>query len=817
MRTPFQRSSTRRGAKRSVFAVLAMLAALVAAAQPAAAQTTPTCAGQEATIVADGPGVTDGTSGDDVIVGSAGVDIINAGAGNDLVCGGGGGDIINGGPGRDIINGENGPDVIAGNAGNDVLRGGNGNDVIRAGFGRDLVFGGPHADDVSGGPGVDLVRGGSGNDTVSGNNGSDIVEGGGGDDFVRGGAGNDFVRGNLGDDDLTGGNGKGDFLNGGGGTDTCRDRGVNSRFVACESDFELTILHMNDTHSHLNPDSGDLVLAGEETRVNLGGMANAVTKIKELEAANDNVAKVHAGDAVTGTLFYTLFKGEADAAMMNEACFDVFELGNHEFDDGDQGAADLIGHLGDSETCATEVLAANVVPAAGTPLNPAGTPLFKPFTVMEYGDDMVGFVGLDIAGKTQNSSSPLKTTQFLDEVETAQSFVDQLTEEGVNKIVLVTHTQLANDITYANMITGVDVIVGGDSHSLLGNFSQLGLNSQGRYPYRTGDAAGSPVCIVHAWQYSWIVGQLNVSFDADGNVTSCNGTPHLIVEDTFMRRPAEGGDRVELAGAERQAVLDDIASIPEVSVVTADPGAQTILDGFSAQVEVLEQQVIGSSADDLCLERIPGQGRSQICDVADTAQMGGDIQQLVTDAFRVRAFESDFALQNAGGVRIDIPAGDITIADAFELLPFANTIVNLEMTGAEINAVLEEAVAFSLNPDGSTGAYPYASGLRFDVDMNAAEGSRVSNIEMRPSGDLLWAPLDMERTFGVATNSFIASGQDGYVTFGTVTDDGRSTDTLLDYAQSFIDYIEQDAGGTIGKLPADEYSTQNFTPLAVAG
>ncbi len=807
----------RKGAKRSLFSILAMLATIVAVAQPAGAQdAAPTCAGQEATITATEAGVIDGTDGDDVIVGTSGADTINAGAGNDIICAGGGADIIIGGPGRDIINGENGPDVIAGNLGNDVIRGGAGNDVIRAGFGQDIVFGGPNADDVSGGPGVDLVRGGTGNDIVSGSNGSDIVEGGSGDDIVRGGGGNDIVRGNAGNDDLTGGPGRGDSLNGGPGTDECRDRGINSRFTACESDFELTILHINDHHSHLNPDSGDLDLAGESTRVSVGGFPSVVAKMDELAAANadGNVVKIHAGDAVTGTLFHSLFAGEADAALMNEACFDIFELGNHEFDDGDQGLADFLGFLGDTETCDTTVLGANVVPAVGTPLNPDGTVLFEPFTVIEYGDDRVGYVGLDIANKTKNSSSPLETTEFLDEVETAQLYVDQLIEDGVNKIVLVTHLQLANDLALASEVTGVDVIVGGDSHTLLGDFSSVGLNTQGRYPTRTADAAGSPVCVVQAWQYSAIVGELNVGFDADGNVSNCEGTPHLLLADSFMRRPADGEDRVELEGADRDAVIAAIEAKAELSIVTPDTDAQDVLDTFAQEVELLELEVIGSAPEDLCLERIPGQGRSNLCDVADTAVMGGDIQQLVTEAFRVRSFESDIAIQNSGGVRIDIPQGEITIADAYELLPFSNTIVNLEMTGAEIKATIEEAIAFAIAPDGSSGAYPYAAGLTFDVDLNAADGSRATNLMVRRNGERDYVALDLEATYTVATNSFVASGGDNYATFEAVSNDGRATDTFLNYAQTFIDYIEQDVQGSLAKLPASEYSTQSFVPLA---
>ncbi len=809
---------SRRGVKRSLISILGLLAAFIAVAQPAAAQSddspVPTCRGVEATI--SGEGVIDGTDGDDVIVGSSSADTIDGGAGNDIICGGGGADVIVGGPGSDIIQGDNGADTISGNQGRDFIAGGAGNDVIFGGFGNDVVSGGSNADTVLGGPGQDIVRGGAGNDTVAGGKGADLAEGGGGDDVVRGGAGNDTVRGNAGDDELVGGSGKRDRLNGGPGADECTDRGSRTKLTNCESDFSLTVLHINDHHSHLNPDSGDLDLAGEGTRVSVGGFPSVVAKMDELTDANadGNVVKIHAGDAVTGTLFHSLFSGEADAALMNEACFDIFELGNHEFDDGDAGLADFLGFLGDSADCDTTVLAANVVPELGTPLNESGDIPFEPFTVIDYDGDKVGYVGLDIAGKTQNSSSPLPTTQFLDEIETAQKFVDQLTEDGINKIVLVTHIQLANDIDLANSVTGVDVIVGGDSHSLLGNFSDVGLNTQGNYPVRTADAAGAQVCIVHAWQYSAVVGELNVNFDADGNVTNCSGTPHLLLGDSFMRRPADGGDRVELVGEARDAVLAAVEEKPELSIVTPDADAQLVLDGFGEQVAELETQVIGTVPEDLCLERIPGEGRSTVCDVADTAVMGGDIQQLVTEAFRVRSFESDIAIQNSGGVRIDIPSGDITIADAYELLPFSNTIVNLEMTGGEIKATLEEAIDFALDPDGSTGAYPYAAGLRFDVDQNEPEGDRVTNIVVRRNGETEFAPLDPDATYIVATNSFVASGGDNYVTFEEVTADGRSTDTFLNYAQTFIDYIQQDAQGVLAKLPASEYSTQSFAPAA---
>ena len=109
---------------------------------------------------------------------------------------------------------------------------------------------------------------------------------------------------------------------------------------------DLTILHINDHHSHLKADSRmSLNLAGKSTRVRSGGMPAVVAKMKELEANKANALKLHAGDAVSGSLFFTLFKGEADAALMNEVCFDAFALGNHEFNEGDTGLAKFLDFL----------------------------------------------------------------------------------------------------------------------------------------------------------------------------------------------------------------------------------------------------------------------------------------------------------------------------------------------------------------------------------------------------------------------------------------------------------------------------------------
>lgn len=572
---------------------------------------------------------------------------------------------------------------------------------------------------------------------------------------------------------------------------------------------DLTILHINDHHSHLRADRGaDLVLGGEKTRVRSGGFPALAAKFKALEAKNANVVKLHAGDAITGDLYYTLFKGEADAALMNHICFDAFALGNHEFDDGDAGLARFLDFLGQGD-CNTTILAANVIPEVGvSPLAAnSATDYFVPHKIFDLDDGKVGIIGLDIATKTKQSSSPDETTQFADELATARAQIAILQNQGIERIVLLTHYQYRNDLALAKALSGVDVIIGGDSHSLLGDFETLGRSSEGPYPTLVTGADGQMVCVAHAWQYSQILGELLVNFSEDGTVKDCSGTPHMLVADSFKRKDADGA-RVEVEGEARTAILQSIAAHPNLAIIIEDAEAANLLASFSDQVDALKANIIGTAEETLCLERIPGQGKSKLCDASQTAAQGSDISNLVAHAFRDMSRTGDIAIQNGGGVRVDVAQGPFSIGDAYQLLPFANTLVELQMTGTEIKAVLEEALDYALDLEGSTGAYPYAAGLRWDIDASKPKGSRFTAISYKGPNDRKWTPLDPMRTYRLITNNYIAGGRDGYLTFAKVANDGRMTDTYLDYAQSFVNYVQEK--GSFGKLAKEDYSTQSY-------
>ena len=528
--------------------------------------------------------------------------------------------------------------------------------------------------------------------------------------------------------------------------------------------FQLTIAHVNDHHSHLLPmQRTSVAVNGETLQLETGGFARVVTQIAAIRQRHDHVLALHAGDAITGTLYYTLFNGAADAALMNQVCFDAFALGNHEFDNGDAGLKTFLDYLSLSD-CNTVVLAANVKPEIGvSPLTPKTSwDSFKPYTIFDLGGEQVGLIGLDIAVKTKQSSMPDASTQFYDEYTTALYYINELQRLGVGKIGLLTHIQYKNDLVLAERLPAVDFIIGGDSHTLMGDYAAHGLPSVGPYPMQVTNADGDLVCVAHAWQYSQVVGELQISF-TDDRVQTCAGQPHLLVADDAP-----------------VAVIE----LPHFTAVAPDSASLELLAQYQGQLDELTSQVVATVSERICMRR-SGVSRNPDCGEGHQS----DAHRLVAEAFLASGPQADFALQNGGGVRSEIAAGPISIGDVYRLLPFSNTLVEVQITGAELKTVLEQALSYAMSDSGSNGAYPHGAGIQFDIDMTAADGHRISDL-MVDTGQGLQAVV-AEQTYTMITNSFLASGADGWRLLADINADGRITDTYVNYAQSFVDWLRK--------------------------
>ncbi|KAH8095757.1 hypothetical protein JL720_3081 [Aureococcus anophagefferens] len=315
--------------------------------------------------------------------------------------------------------------------------------------------------------------------------------------------------------------------------------------------FSLRVLHVNDHHSHIEASAYSFLTTIEED-IAYGGWALMVSAFAALAGDGENVLKVHAGDAITGTSYYSLFDGAPDAAVMNQVCFDAFAVGNHEFDDGDAALAD-----------------------------------------------------------------------FLD-------------------------------------------LLAGD-----------------------GRAHGRPV------------------------------------RDLRPRRDVD---------ARRRRLQPRRDAVP-----------------------------------------------------------------------RARR-EADVAVQNGGGCRVDIAAGDFTIEDGYEVLPFSNTIVTLDLTGAQLADALE-ALAQPLDDGGSTGSYPTRRGSASPSTRRGRAGrASAASRSTRARGRL---GARRRRRLRGRDERLHRGGKDGYHTFGAL----ESADTFLLYTQSFLDYLE-DIDGPVPAPDEADFSTTSFTDAA---
>jgi len=585
--------------------------------------------------------------------------------------------------------------------------------------------------------------------------------------------------------------------------------------------LDLTILHVNDHHSRLDAETVNLSVrtaAGGRENVTfpLGGFARVAQAMDELSAGSANVLKLHAGDAITGDLYYTITNGRADADLMNTVCFDAFTLGNHEFDSGDAGLKTFLDFLRAGD-CRTPVLSANTnFTLNASPLAQGSISAYvQPATIVVRDGQQIGIIGITAAGKTKNSSRPDASTTFANEAQTAQGQIDGLRAGGINKIILLTHQGYAEDVAMARALSGVDVIVGGDSHTLLGptELTTFAVTAPaGPYPTQVVNRDGKLVCVAQAWQYGWAVGNLKVRFDKAGDVTSCGGSPQILLGNPTRRATGT----VALTDADRTAIAADLAAQPALRVRAEAARAVTTLAPYQQQRTAFGANVVGAAATNLCLRRVPGTKRditrSKFADCntgSFTSTHGGDMQQIVAQAFleQGRTFGGvDIALQNAGGVRVDLDAGNVTVGNVYTVLPFRNVLVRLTMTGAEVKQTLEDAITFLLAGAGNTGTYPYAASLRFRVDLNQPANNRVSNLEVKNAQDA-WVALNPAATYRVITNDFVADGGDGWVTLRSVTG-ARRENTFLDYADSFLRYTQR--AGTLRRLPASEFSTQQL-------
>ncbi len=468
--------------------------------------------------------------------------------------------------------------------------------------------------------------------------------------------------------------------------------------------WTLTIVHTNDVHSRLQAVNRFDSTCSDKERADkqcFGGMARVATKAKEIlaevRAKGGQALFLDAGDQFQGSLFYSTYKGAAELAVMNLMPYDAMAIGNHEFDDGAKPLAAFIAGA------RFPVISANV----DVHRNPDLAGKIPGAMVIERGGRKIGIVGMTTED-TNVTSKPPADVAFPPAEATIRPIVEGFRAQGVDIVIALSHLGLMRDREVASRVDGIDVIVGGHSHTLLSNTVQ---GAAGPYPVVAKGPSGRDVPIVQAYAYSRYLGRIDVVFDRAGNVVSWSGDTIPLVQDI----------------AEDQAVAAKVAEL-------------------AVPLEAVRKRVIGASAQDITQANC----RKEEC------LMGNLVADAILDATKNVGVQ--IVLQNGGGLRAAMGQGEVTMGAVLTVLPFQNAISTLAIKGADLVAALENGVS---QVEQNGGRYAQVAGMRYVWDPASPAGKRIVAVEIRqPDGS--FRPVDPAATYKMATNEFVRQGGDGY-------------------------------------------------------
>ncbi len=491
-----------------------------------------------------------------------------------------------------------------------------------------------------------------------------------------------------------------------------------------------------------------------DTHANLTNIARKVTAVKEVRAKKPNALLVDAGDVFSGSLYFNEFKGQADLAFMNLMGYDVMTFGNHEFDlgsssEGHQALVDFIkgaqfpfvsANVDFSKDNKFTGLFSDLISS-----DPKNGKIYNGI-IKEINGEKVGIFGLTTA-ETKDISSP-GSIAFENYIAEAEKAVKAFEDKGVNKIIALTHIgyddnpAYDNDLMLAKSVAGIDVIVGGHSHTQLDKPVVVDKNMGGQAKDKT--------IIVQAYQYNDYLGTLDVTFNPQGVVIAHNG------------------------------------ALLKVADYAEDANAVATLKPFKDKVDAVSKSETGATAT-VALENPRDNGDTAKPSVRKNETPLGNV---ITDGMLAKAKQYNsnviMALQNGGGIRTAINQGPITVGEVISVLPFGNTLATVTLTGAELKQTLEKSV--SLYPL-ENGGFLHVSGAKVEFDSSKPAGQRIVKISYKDAQNN-YIEIQDNLTYTIATNAFTAKGGDGFDVLAKAYAEGRVTDLGLSDWENLAEHLK---------------------------
>ncbi|MFG3341843.1 bifunctional metallophosphatase/5'-nucleotidase [Glycomyces sp. NPDC048151] len=494
-------------------------------------------------------------------------------------------------------------------------------------------------------------------------------------------------------------------------------------------DIDLQLLAINDFHGHVAAETSDTYPV-DGVNVPAGGAEYLATHLEQAREGERYSTTVAAGDLIGASPFMSaIFDDEPAIESLNEMGVEVSSVGNHEFDAGFDELNRIIEGDEDFEGADFPYLGANVVDEA------TGKTVLDPYWVKDFGRGVkVGFIGMTLEGTGDIvSKSGIEGLEFLDEVETANKYAQELKRKGVNSIVVLLHeggVPVAEDTGHeCESLDGSGVGMSGPIVDIAENMTPLvdilvtGHTHQ-EYVCSVPDPKGNPRMVTSASSYGRVFTQIDATYD--------RRTKDIV--------------RSSVTGSNTVVTRD----------VEADGDQTDIIAEYGPAAEEAGGRVVGYLAEDI------KRGATR----AEEFPLGS----LIADAQLWNTASADtggaeIALLNPGGVRDDLihaegVPGEVSYREVFDVQPFNNYVVTLDLTGEQLLQVLQQQL-------------PIPGGRQTTLFMQVSEGFTYTWDKTKTGTDQIVAdslmlngqPIVADQTYRVTTNSFLAEGGDSFTAF----------------------------------------------------
>ncbi|MDE6301866.1 MAG: bifunctional metallophosphatase/5'-nucleotidase [Muribaculaceae bacterium] len=444
---------------------------------------------------------------------------------------------------------------------------------------------------------------------------------------------------------------------------------------------------------------------------NRGGIARRKALIDSVRAAEPNVLLIDAGDVVQGSLYFNIYGGEVEQKLMNALGYDIRILGNHEFDNGVDSLAAVLSKA-DAQFLATNY------DLSGSPL----ATMFEKYAVREIGGRKIGFIALNLNPTGMISEGNYDGVVYNDVIEVAEHTAWWLKHiEGCDMVIALTHLGYdpevpPGDVTLARSSRDIDIIIGGHSHDTIDPSLPNTLD------WRIPNADGRGVLVTQVGKQGKSIGEITVNLDD--------------LSSSYRLIPVNSR-------------LDKLS----------DPAIEAIIEPYRAGVDFLMRVPVGTT-----MVELP----------QTSAELLNWASDVVYDRGSLLSPDVDFAILNKGGLRRGLPKGTITEGQIKTMLPFANRIVVMDITGADLLPAFKQMAEIGGN------------GLSSQVHITYRPDSTDMRNSTVESVTVNGRPLDPSRTYRVATIDYLANGGDYMPSLKNHVTISRSTNVVYDDVLAYL-------------------------------